>query len=425
MDVSFYERILQAAIQAGHLGEERPLAAFVDRQGVLDTVSSLKQAFPDYFEHMFAAKANTMRCALMLAREAGMGCEVASPGELEQALRAGFEASNIVFDEPAKTWAVLEKVLALGVGLNIDNLQEFARVESLVKERGSASRIGFRINTQVGTGTITAMSTAKPTSKFGVALEDEDNREALVECYVANEWLTSLHTHVGSQGCSLELMTAGVRKVVDLAKEINAKVGAQRVTLIDIGGGLPVNFDSEEIKPTFTDYAEILQREVPELFSGEFRVVTEFGRSIYAKNGFIASRIEYTKQSGGRRIATSHAGAQVATRTVFMPDQWKIRLSAFDSSGKARAGEEVMQSVAGPLCFCGDMVGNDRMLPMIEPGDYVVLHDTGAYYFSNPFYYNALAAPAVYAASANDDGTVAFDLWRQQQSVDDMLAVLG
>jgi diaminopimelate decarboxylase len=84
-----------------------------------------------------------------------------------------------------------------------------------------------------------------------------------------------------------------------------------------------------------------------------------------------------------------------------------------------------MQSIAGPLCFCGDMVGSDRMLPPIEPGDYVVLHDTGAYYFSNPFYYNALPAPAVYAASRDPGGAMELGVWRQHQTMDDVLAVLG
>ena len=269
------------------------------------------------------------------------------------------------------------------------------------------------------------MSTATRTSKFGFALEDEGNLQAIIDCYTGNSWLTSLHTHVGSQGCSLELMTAGIRKLVDLAEEINAAIGDQQIEVIDIGGGLPVNFDSDEVKPGFAEYAGALQQHVPELFSGKYAVKTEFGRSIFAKNGFIASLIEYTKNSGGRQIAISHAGAQIATRTVFMPDAWKIRLSVSGPSGQAKTGEKVSQDIAGPLCFAGDMIGSERMLPLIEPGDYVVLHDTGAYYFSNPFYYNALAAPAVYGVEVFDDDIVNFTVWRRQQTVDDMLAVIG
>ena len=422
---NIHQQILQAAIQAGYLHEECPLAAFVDTDGIAKTISSLHQSFPEHFIHTFAAKANTMSRALGLVKAHGMGCEVASPGELEQALRAGFEPETIVYDEPAKTRKVLEKVLGLGIGLNIDNFQEFERVRGLVGAAGGRSRIGFRINPQVGSGKISAMSTATATSKFGFALEDPGNRAAIIEAYRSNPWLTSLHTHVGSQGCSLELMISGIRKVVDLAEAINSAVGRQQVEVIDIGGGLPVNFDSEEVRPTFGEYASALHSAVPELFSGKYIGKTEFGRSIFAKNGFIVSRIEYTKVSGGRRIALSHAGAQVATRTVFMPEHWKIRLSVFDSRGHAKAGNEELQDVAGPLCFAGDMIGTERLLAPIEPGDYVVLHDTGAYYFSNPFYYNALCAPAVYGAEGNSPDSVSFSVWRPRQIVDDMLAVIG
>jgi len=419
------EAVLQAAIGNDLLGEDRPLAAFVEVDGVARTVRALEQAFPDHFEHMFAAKANTMRSALKLVRDLGMGCEVASPGELEQALRVGFEPRNIVFDEPAKTRAVLHRVFETGVNLNIDNLQEFSRVAEQAIAAGNGRDIGFRINPQVGAGDIGAMSTATPTSKFGVALEDGDNRRTLIDTYVKNPWMNAIHSHVGSQGCSLDLLSEGVRKTTQLAEEINYRAGRRQVAVIDIGGGLPVNFESDEIRPTFGSYADALRDKAPELFEGRYRVKTEFGRSIMAKSGFIASRVEYTKQSGGRSIAITHAGAQVAVRTVFMPDYWKLRISVYGPDGVKKDGESVTQDIAGPLCFAGDMTGTGRALPRIEPGDYVVLHDTGAYYFSNPFIYNALSAPAVYGAKPGPDGSVGFDCWRNQQSMDDMLAVIG
>ena len=419
------EKILKASVAAGHFSDDQTMVAYVDTDKLAETVSSLKRAFPDHFSHTFAAKANTMSDALRMVKELGMGCEVASPGELEQALRAGFEPAEIVYDEPAKTPAVLRRALGLGIGLNIDTFQELARVQEILTGKPSRSRIGFRINPQVGAGSISAMSTATHTSKFGVALEDEGNRRALISAYLQNTSLTSIHTHVGSQGCSLELMTAGVGKVVALAEEVNREAGRQQIEVVDIGGGLPVNFDSDEVTPTFSDYANSLSQAVPELFSGKYLVKTEFGRSIFAKNGFIATRVEYTKRAGGRNIAVSHAGAQVATRTVFMPDYWKIRLSVADPSGRAKHGNEVIQDVAGPLCFAGDMIGTDRLLPEIKPGDYVVLHDTGAYYFSSPFYYNALAAPAVYGAQVAEGEPVTFNVWRRQQTVDDMLAAIG
>lgn len=421
----FKQQVMRSAIQAGYLGGERVIAAFIDTDGVAQTIKSLQQAFADHFQHMFAAKANSMRRALLLVKDLGMGCEVASHTELEQALRAGFGPDKIVYDDPAKTKSVIQRTLAKGISLNIDNFQEFEVVRSLMNESTSHSPLGFRINPQIGAGSIGAMSTATESSKFGVTLNDQGNRSKLIECYKNNPWLNSIHTHIGSQGCALELMINGIRKVVDLVEGINAAAGRQQVRLINIGGGLPVNFDSEETSPAFDDYAAQLKLKIPELFSGKFMVRTEFGRSIFAKNGFIAARVEYTKQSGGRQIAISHAGAQTATRTTFMPEHWVIRLGVYDPSGQLKTGHEANQDVAGPCCFAGDMLAYQRDLPRIEAGDYIMLHDTGAYYFSNPFYYNSLPAAAVYGAQLRDDGSVGFDTWRKQQTLDEVLAVIG
>jgi len=64
------------------------------------------------------------------------------------------------------------------------------------------------------------------------------------------------------------------------------------------------------------------------------------------------------------------------------------------------------------------------MLPPIEPGDWVVLHDTGAYYFSNPFIYNALPAPPVYGFQEDPPAQPTLECWRRQQTLDELLAVL-
>ena len=86
-----------------------------------------------------------------------------------------------------------------------------------------------------------------------------------------------------------------------------------------------------------------------------------------------------------------------------MPDLWRIRVSALDGKARPKKGERVSQDVAGPCCFAGDVVAHARPLPLLEPGDFVMLHDTGAYYFSTPFVYNSLPAIPVYGISGADD----------------------
>ncbi|GGZ06551.1 diaminopimelate decarboxylase [Streptomyces nitrosporeus] len=421
---------LRQAVADGLLGEDRPVAGFLDTDGVRRSVSALREAFDAVpgapVLHTFAAKASSLVPVLRLLAACGMGCEVASPGELRLAVEAGFTPDRIVLDSPAKTREELRLAMALGVAVNADNFAELRRIGEL-RPPESGSVFGLRVNPQVGGGSIGAMSTATATSKFGVALRDPGAREQVVQAFADRPWLTRLHAHVGSQGCPLELIAEGIAQTYLLAEEINETLGTRQVTGIDMGGGLPVNFDGEEDRPAFADYVRVLRAAAPGLFDGRYALVTEFGRSLLAKNGFIGARVEYTKDAGGRRIALTHAGAQVATRTVFMPDAWPLRVGAFDGEGLPRSGPPMVQDVAGPCCFAGDVVAHARELPELHEGDFVALYDTGAYYFSTPWAYNSLPRPAVYGFThgGGADGRVRFATVRDAQTLDSVAAESG
>ena len=159
-----------------------------------------------------------------------------------------------------------------------------------------------------------------------------------------------MHCHVGSQGCEQDLLVRGARSVLELAEEINTYVAVvgeerQQVRVLDIGGGMAVDYTSDAAPPplpqaeqhkeddmmnteegredektsriTPSRYACALQREVPELFSGKYSLVTEFGRYVSAKCAVTLSRVEYVKSAGGRRICVIHCGADLFLRTCY------------------------------------------------------------------------------------------------------------
>ncbi|WP_299535844.1 diaminopimelate decarboxylase [uncultured Streptomyces sp.] len=418
--------VVRRAVATGLVSEEQPVAGFLDVDGIRSSVTDLHAAFahaPDVL-HTFAVKAASLVPVLRLLGTLGMGCEVASPGELRIALDAGVAPARIVLDSPAKSRQEIREALTLGVAVNADNLDELDRIAAL-RPAHSTSVVGLRVNPQVGGGSIGAMSTATATSKFGVALRDPGARERVVRAFAEHPWLTRLHAHVGSQGCPLELIAEGVAETYGLAEEINRTLGRQQVTSLDIGGGLPVNFEDDGIRPTFAAYTEALTRAVPDLFDGRYGLVTEFGRSLLAKNGFIAARVEYVKDAGGRRIAVTHAGAQTATRTVLMPEAWPLRIGALDGGGNPLTRAAMPQDVAGPCCFAGDVVARGRELPELSEGDLVVLYDTGAYYFSTHWAYNSLPRPAVHGFTTGSDAGVRLVTVRAPQTLDELAAESG
>ncbi|MFF7974167.1 diaminopimelate decarboxylase [Streptomyces sp. NPDC007905] len=430
------------AVEQGLLGPDAAVVGLLDVTGIRESAAALRAAFDAVVApgtpvlHAFAVKATPLVPVLRLLHEEGIGAEVASPGELALARAAGLPPDRTVLDSPAKTPAELREALTLGIAVNADNPQELDRLDALVLAHGpkgiggapvaaTRSPLGIRVNPQVGAGTIGATSTATETSKFGVALRDEGAREWVVRAYADRPWLTRLHAHTGSQGIPLSLMARGVAETYALAEEINARIGRPQIDTLDIGGGLPVNFAAEGTAPTYAQYARLLAREVPGLFDGRYGLVTEFGRSLLAKHGTVVARVEYAKSSGGRRIAVTHAGVQVATRTVYAPGAWPLRIAAYDAKGRPKPGPEVVQDVAGPACFSGDLLAEGRTLPLLEQGDYAAALDTGAYYFAHHYAYNSLVRPGIYGFAPDGTGGVAFATVREPQTVPEVVAESG
>ncbi|MEV4193644.1 diaminopimelate decarboxylase [Streptomyces toxytricini] len=425
---------VRAAVEQGLVGgadSAPPLVCLLDTAGIRASAEALAGAFAAAVApgtpvlHAFAVKAAPLVPVLRLLAGCGLGCEVASPGELALARAAGVGPERTVLDSPAKTAAELREALDLGIAVNADSRQELERLDALVPQRPTASPIGVRINTQTGAGAIDALSTATATSKFGIALRDEGARAWLVRAFLDRPWLTRLHTHSGSQGVPLPLIAEGVRELHALAEEINAAAGRRQVDTLDIGGGLPVDFTSDAHTPAYADYVAALREAVPALFDGSYGLVTEFGRSLLAKHGLVVARVEYTKTTGGRPIALTHAGVQLATRTVYAPAAWPLRILAYDAKGAPKQGPPVAQDVAGPACFAGDLLATARELPELAPGDLIGVPDTGAYFFTAHYGYNSLPRPAVHGFTVDASGGVSFRTARRAQTLQDLAAEAG
>lgn len=278
------------------------------------------------------------------------------------------------------------------------------------------SLIGIRLNTQIGAGAIVTHSVSKPWSKFGVPATEL--RAEVLAAYAARPWLNCMHVHAGSQTYSLRQLASAIEIMLSFAAEVNASAVARglakQIATVDIGGGLPVNFASEENTPAFADWAAELRASCPALFTGEYNVITEQGRRYLAKQGFIASRVEYVKQAGGRRVLLQHAGADIAVRTVYKPEVWPLRVTALRADGSpfppADDSTELLlpADVAGPCCIDDVIAPSQRPLPPAQQGDLVLFHDTGAYFHSAWSYYNCRQAPALYCFTETfkADGTV-------------------
>lgn len=372
-------------------GDEGAAVMLHDLDHLDRVLGELQAAFPPHALHAVAVKANPVGPLLDHVAARGLGLECASSVELRLALDR-LPPERVVFDSPCKTWDDLRTALQAGVHLNVDGFQELDRIEELMAQAPSRATVGLRVNPDVGAGAIAATSTAVKGSKFGVdAVAD---REEILARFARCPWLVGLHCHVGSQGCELSLLAAGAAAIVELALEIEARGG--RVQVLDIGGGLPAAYGEDDDEgPGFAALVAELQRQAPEVLTGRWRLVTEFGRRIWSAGGVAVSRVEATKVSGGRRIAVLHFGADLFVRATYRPAQWRHRITVHHPDGTPKQGPRMPWDVVGPLCFSGDRLAKGRQLPPIEPGDLVAVHDAGAYTLAMYSRYNSRRAPAV------------------------------
>ena len=288
---------MQHAIASGAISEDTPVAMFIDLDRLRSKAAAMHAAFPPTVDitHAFAVKANPLAGVLHEVQAMGGGAECASMFEVEHALRQGVPPAKIIFDSPCKTRPELLRCFELGVVINLDCMEEIERVARILEAEvealiyypedideddlidaleavlnpmhieGGGAKIGVRVNPQIGAGSIAAVSTATATSKFGVGLVDYE--ADLIAAFERYDWLTGLHCHVGSQGCELSLLVEGVRRLSKLAEDINGSVGRAQVSWLDLGGGLPMNYGTDEERPTYEEYAAALLEAVPEVRS--------------------------------------------------------------------------------------------------------------------------------------------------------------
>ncbi len=372
--------VLQAAGRAGLPGAVHNTVQAHDLALLRARIGALAEAFPPDALHGIAIKANPVVALLAEVVATGAGLEAASMEEVECALAAGCPAERIIFDSPAKTRAEIARALALGIVINLDNFDELARVAALLGDRQPSGRIGLRVNPAVGAGNIAITSVSTRESKFGVSLAVD--RQRVIDACCRHPWLRGLHVHVGSQGCSLEQLLAAARAIDTLRADIDAASGEPgRIDFVDIGGGLPFPYTSADQEISFAEYATALREAAPALFDAGITLATEFGRVLQAGCGWTATRIEYVKPA--QRLAVCHAGADLFMRPVYQPEHWRHRFSLLDANGQPRGEPDAEPwSIAGPLCFAGDLLARDIALPTPREGDWLIVHDTGAYTLS-------------------------------------------
>lgn len=338
----------------------------------------------------FAQKACSNIHILRLMREQGVKVDSVSLGEIERALAAGYDPLNhpddIVFTADLIDEATIARVSELNIAVNAGSVDMLAQLGAV----SPGHRVWLRVNPGFGHGHSQKTNTGGENSKHGIWHSDLPAALAVMQRYGLR--LVGIHMHIGSgvdYGHLEQVCGAMVRQVVDFGQDLEA---------ISAGGGLsiPYRYGEEAIN---TDHYYGLwnaaREQVAKHLGHPVKLEIEPGRFLVAESGVLVAQVRSVKSMGSRRFVLIDAGFNDLMRPAMYGSYHHI--SALAGDGRSLDAEPAVECVvAGPLCESGDVFTQQeggtvetRSLPPVVPGDYLVLHDTGAYGASMSSNYNS------------------------------------
>ncbi|HEX5621389.1 MAG TPA: diaminopimelate decarboxylase [Solirubrobacteraceae bacterium] len=394
------DRLTIGGCALADVAEEFGTPAFVvDEVGLRATAREYRDEFdrrhPGTDVH-FASKALPCAPVTRILAEEGLGCDVASAGELAIALAAGFDPAHILLHGNAKSDRDIGDALAAGVGVvvidgpdDVDRLERFAT---------APQNVLLRVNPAVPGVTHAAMDTGSPEAKFGVALEEAPRLIERIRAVGQLDFL-GLHVHIGSQLLDLDGFGRAAEAIAALGD----------FPVYDLGGGLGIRYRPEDDAPSVADYAEATVSALHTHLSRDAQLIVEPGRSVVGRSMVTLYSVVTVK-----RGALTHVAVDGGMGDNLEPMLYGQRFAPFvlDADRPAETCELV-----GHHCESGDVLEHGVELASPQVGDRVVVPVTGAYCYSLSNNYNGARRPPV-VICRDGDARLAV----RRETMDDLLA---
>jgi diaminopimelate decarboxylase len=363
----------------------------------------------------YAVKANSAGPVVKALAAEGCGADVVSGPELGLALACGISPDAIVYSGVAKTDAELDLALAAGprgiAAIQIESVEEVARVAARARTSGRTARVSLRINPALDADVIDThahIATGHDEAKFGVA--QADVTRALDAIARAPELsLEGLTVHAGSQLTATDAYVVAARTLFDLARSLRAR---HPLRFVDTGGGFGIDYGAGcPVEPA--DFVRAVRAEQKRAGLEDLILFVEPGRSLVAAHGVLVAATLQAKVTRGRRWLLVDAGMNDLLRPALYQARHRI------VPWSAPAHPEAEWSVVGPVCESSDDFGVHVLAE--APPDGVAILDAGAYGYTMASRYNGRALPA--EVFVRDGGVIAVAARRPESDwIDDRLA---
>ena len=352
-------------------------------------IASNYQRYSDAFAGLdslicYAVKANSNQAILATLARLGAGADTVSEGEIRRALAAGISADKIVFAGVGKSVAEIRYALAQDIlQFNVESEPELMRISEQAQSMGKRARVSIRVNPDVEAKTHAKITTGMAENKFGIAI---DLAPALYKraANLPGIEVSGVDVHIGSQLTELTPFDQAFSKVADLVTSLQHH--GIDIQVIDIGGGLGINYGEQSQEPDITTYASFAKAHLGHLGC---KIIVEPGRSILGNAGVLVSRVEYVKTGQQRHFLILDAAMNDLIRPS-MYDAYHHIVTVTEQTQK------VTYDIVGPVCETGDTFAKGRTIGQCQSGDLVAIMGAGAYGAVMASHYNSrLNAPEV------------------------------
>lgn len=373
----------------------------MDEQYIRKVARSFEKTIEENYGDGVVAYASKAFCALAayrIADEEKLYVDVVSGGELYVALKAGFPAEKIFFHGNNKLPTEIELAVKSGVGyIVVDHPDEIAMIAAEAKRCFTVQKLLLRVNPGVEAHTFDAVQTAKPDSKFGVAISDAATVD-LIETMNATDGVkfSGLHSHIGSQIFDM----SGYRMLIDYLTTYIQKLNARgiEVDVLNLGGGFGITYTDADPQFKTEDYSDYvreicseMQRNVAEKHIKKPFLAIEPGRSLVGEAGVTLYTVGAVKAIPGlSKYVAVDGGMFDNPRCALYGSKYSAVLA---EKTDVPATETV--TIAGKCCESGDVITKNVLLAPARRGDLLAVFATGAYNYSMASNYNMNAIPPV------------------------------
>ncbi len=354
-----------------------------DERGIRENAQALREAFSwnKGFKEYFAVKATPNPFLIDILREYGCGCDCSSLTELMLSTAMGMEGKDIMFssnDTPAEEFAYAAKI---GATINLDDITHIDFLEKTI------GRLPETISCRYNPGGLFKITTDimdnPGDAKYGFTTEQLfEGFRILKERGVRH---FGIHAFLASNTVTNEYYPALARTLFEVAVKLRNETGAD-IRFINLSGGIGIPYRPDQEPNDIRAIGEGVRKVYEEVLvpagMGDVAIYTELGRFMMGPYGQLVVKAIHEKHTH-----KEYVGVDACAVNLMRPAMYGA-YHHITVLGKEDAPCDHQYDITGSLCENNDKFAVDRMLPKIDMGDYLVIHDTGAHGFSMGYNYN-------------------------------------